>query len=401
MAVADLFRFSGTALRGHRLRTLLSLLGVAIGVGAVVILTGLGEGARRYVTGEFSSLGTNLLIIIPGRIETTGGAPIMGGVPHDLSLDDAEALRREVPLLRHVAPISLGSAPARHGDRSREVNVVGATAEVKEVRHLRIASGRFLPRGDPKRGQGVCVIGSKVRTELFPDGNSIGAVLRLGEYRFRVIGVLASRGVSIGFDVDELVYVPVANGLKMFNQPGLFRILAQVRSHQEIPEAKRQVIQVITERHDGEEDVTVLTQDAVISTFGQIFTALTAALAGIAAISLSVAGIGIMNVMLVSVSERTGEIGLLKALGAGRGQILFVFLVEATIIATAGGIAGLGVGLVAARVFMVFFPGFPVSPPPWAVLSAIGLSLVVGMLFGLLPARRAARLDPVAALARR
>lgn len=401
MSFTDLLRFSGGALRGHRLRTALSLLGVAIGVASVLVLTGLGEGARLYVTGEFSSLGTNLIIIIPGRTETTGAAPIMGGVPHDLTLDDAEALRREVPQLRRVAPLSLGTARARYGERSREVNVIGATAELKEVRQLRLRTGRFLPPGDPERGQRVCVIGVKLMRELFPGKSPLGEMIRLGDYRFQVIGVLAPRGVSIGFDIDEMVYIPVANGLRMFNRPGLFRILAQVNSHEEIDTAIRKAVAVLRERHDGEEDVTILTQDAVMDTFGQILTALTAALAGIAAISLSVAGVGIMNVMLVSVSERAGEIGLLKALGAGRGQILLTFLVEASILSLAGGLAGLAVGFTAAQVFVALYPSFPVHPPFWAAMAALSVSLVVGVVFGALPARRASRLDPVAALARR
>jgi putative ABC transport system permease protein len=400
MGPTDLFRFSGGALRGHRLRTGLSLLGVGIGVGSVILLTGLGEGARRYVMGEFASLGTNLLIIIPGKTETTGMTPIIGGVPHDLTLGDAEALRR-IPQVRRVAPWSLGSASARHGERSREVNVIGATSEIKEVRQLRMLSGRFLPPGDPERGQRICVLGFKLQNELFLGRNAVGEVIRIGDYRFRVIGVLAARGLSVGYDVDELVYIPVANGLKMFNRPSLFRIFVEVRSHEEMETAKREAIAVLTERHDDEEDVTILTQDALLSTFGQILTTLTVALVGIAAVSLSVAGVGIMNVMLVSVSERTREIGLLKAVGAGRGQNLFAFLVEAALISTAGGLLGLGLGYLSGRVFMGIFPSFPVHTPAWAVAWAIGVSMGVGLVFGALPARRAARLDPVAALAGR
>jgi putative ABC transport system permease protein len=212
---------------------------------------------------------------------------------------------------------------------------------------------------------------------------------------------MAPRGRGLGFDFDEVVHVPIARSMKMFNRRSVFRILVEIASREEIPAAKDAVLAVLRERHDGEEDVTVLTQDAVVSTFGKILDALTAALAGIAAVSLSVAGILIMNVMLVSVAERTREIGLLKAVGAGPPQILAVFLFEAAMLSTSGGVAGLLAGLGAARVFSTVYPDFPVSPPAWAVGAALAVSLVVGLLFGALPARRASRLDPVAALSRR
>ena len=245
------------------------------------------------------------------------------------------------------------------------------------------------------------MIGSKLQQELFGGANPLGEWLRLGEERFRVIGVMAPRGTSLGMDLDEVVHVPVSRAMSLFNRTTLFRILAEVRAFGEIEAAKSAVVDLLQERHEGFEDVTVLTQDSVVSTFSNILGALTAALGGIAAISLSVAGVGIMNVMLVSVSERVPEIGLLKALGATRGQILAVFLAEATILSSAGGIVGLGVGLAGGQLIMSAFPAFPVQPPTWAVAGALAVALLVGVTFGALPARRASRLDPVAALAGR
>jgi len=395
----DLLRFSGTALRGHRLRSVLSLLGVAIGVGSVILLTSLGEGARLYVTGEFASLGSNLLIVIPGKTETTGG-PILGGVPRDLTVEDADALRRQVPEIRKVAPLALGTATAAAGGLSREVTVAGTTRAMKEIRRFRMLSGRYLDEAKAARGQRVAVLGVKVAQELFPGENPLGGILRLGGERFRVVGVMAQRGTSLGADLDEMVHIPVEAALKLFDQSSLFRILIEVRSHEEIAEARRRVLAALAERH-GEEDVTVFTQDALLETFGNILAVLTAALGGIAAISLSVAGIGIMNVMLVSVSERVPEIGLLKAVGAGRAQVLAAFLAEATILSTAGGLLGLAAGWLGDRALVALYPVFPAEPPSWAVASAIGLSLAVGLAFGSLPAYRASRLDPVAALGRR
>ena len=401
MRGGDLLAFAAGALRGHRLRTSLSLLGVAIGVAAVLLLTSLGEGARRYVTGEFALLGTNLVIVLPGRAETTGVVPVSGGVPHDLTLDDVEALRRQVSVLASVAPLSVGGLTARFGERSRDLTVAGVTAEWKEIRRLSVREGSFIPPGDPARAPRVCVIGAKVAEELFPGRSPLGEMLRLGQEKFRVTGVLVSRGVSLGLDLDEVALVPIGHHLRMFDRRSIFRVLCEARSARDVDAARRAILAVLAQRHDGEEDVTVLTQDAVMKTFGKILGILTAALAGIAAVSLTVAGVGIMNVMLVSVSERTREIGLLKALGATRGQVLGVFLVEAALLSTAGGILGLLTGWGGTALLRVVYPGFPIQPPAWAVAAALAVSVSVGLAVGVLPARRAARLDPIVALARR
>lgn len=399
MRLRDLLRFAAGGLRGHRVRTFLSLLGVAIGVASVILLTSLGEGARLYVTGEFTSLGSNLLIIIPGKTETKGLAPLVSTAPHDLTRQDAEALLQRVRSIRRVAPLVVGTATAGAGDRRREVTVIGATRDILEIRHLKMATGRFLPRDAPDGA--VCVLGAKVQSELFPNQNPLGQLVRIGEWRFRVIGVIAPRGTSIGMDLDEVVEIPVETALRLFNRSGLFRILAEVGSNADLDQAQKATLAVLRERHAGQEDVTILTQDSVLATFNLILRALTAALAGIAAISLAVAGLGIMNVMLVSVSERTREIGLLKALGVTYSQVVSVFLVEAAILSTAGGAIGLFVGLGVGRFMQRLYPDFPIEPPGWAIVAALVVSCSVGLVFGILPARNAARLDPVQALMRR
>jgi putative ABC transport system permease protein len=397
----DLVGFSVRALRGHLLRTGLSLAGVAIGVASVVLLTSLGEGARLYVIGEFANLGTNLLIALPGKTETAGVTPFVTGAPHDLTLEDAEAVARRVRSVRRLAPLTRGTAPASRGERRRDVTVAGTTADFFGVRNVALQTGSILPSGEAAREQRVCVIGSTVRRELFGAGNPLGEWLRLSDERFRVVGVLAPRGMSIGMDMDDMVYIPIGRAMKMFNQSGVFRLLIEVRSHDEIPAAEESVRRVLMERHDGEDDVTMLTQDSVLATFGRILALLTAALAGIAAISLTVAGIGIMNVMLVSVSERTREIGLLKAVGVTARQVVAVFLVEAALLSTAGGIVGLAVAFAGTGLLRGLYPNFPAQPPHWAVGAAVLVSISVGLAFGAAPARRAARLDPVVALARR
>jgi len=395
----DRLRMAVGALAGHRLRTALTVTGTAIGIGAVVALTALGEGARRYVVGEFAALGSNLLIVIPGRVETTGAMPY-GGVTHDLTLDDALAVARRVPGVLRVAAVAVGTETVRFGDRGRSVPVLGVTPSYREVRRLELAAGRFLPDVEWTRGGSEVVLGAKVARELFGAASPLGEVVRIGPWRFRVVGVMAPKGKTLGFDFDDLVLVPVRTAMRMFDRASLFRVLVEARSAQELPRLEREVKRLLRRRHRAD-DVTVVTQDAVVSAFSSILEALTLALAGIAAVSLLVAGIGIMNVMLISVSERRAEIGLLKALGAEDRQVLGLFLAEAVVLAVAGGALGLVLGLATVAAFRELYPAFPAAPPVWALAAAAALALVVGVGFGVWPARRATRLDPVAALARR
>lgn len=396
----DLISLAWSALSGHRLRTALSVIGVAVGIAAVVALTALGEGARQYVIQEFTSIGSNLLTVLPGKTETTGAIPGMGGVPNDLTLQDLLALRRNISSAKYIVPVSMGTESVSHGERRRQVAVIGSTPEFLLARELSMAQGQFLPAGDLERGVPVAVLGQTVARELFPGQQALGQVIRIGEWRMRVIGVLAEIGKQLGFKMDEVVIVPVATGMKMFNRSSLFRIIVKVRSPKDLDTACDQVIAILIERHD-EEDVTCITQKAVISTFSSILQTLTFVLVAIGAISLTVAGIGIMNVMLVTVSERTEEIGLLRALGATRRNILKVFLVEAVMLAGLGGIVGLFVGLGGVHLLTWLYPDIPASPPVWAIAAALGLAMLLGGIFGVVPARRAARLDPILALQRR
>lgn len=401
MIFSDRLRFAFGALQGYRLRTVLMLLAMAIGVAAVILLTALGEGARRYVTGEFASLGTHLLIVFPGRNETTGGAPpMLNETPRDLTLDDAMALKRSRYVGR-VAPINVGSASIAHGSRDRDAVVMGSTADLQPVRHLETAQGRFLPEMDADRAAPVCVIGETVRRELFGSKRALGEWLRIGDRRFRVIGILSSTGVSLGVDTDDMVVIPVASAQQLFNTQTLFRVLVEARNREVIEKAKRNVVDILRERHDGEEDVTVITQDSVLATFDRIFTALTFTVGGIAGISLLVAGILIMNIMLVSVTQRTTEIGLLKAIGASSRQVMSLFLLEAILLSLLGAILGLLIGQGGSWLVGHLYPILPLGAPAWALTAALGVALLTGVVFGVLPARRAAQLDPVQALARR
>jgi len=394
----EVLAFSGGALTGHRLRSGLSLLGVAIGIAAVVLLTALGEGARRYVLDQFAQIGSNFVGVMPGKVETKGAIPGLGGAPNDLTLADTRALVRGLPSARYVVPLVVGTETVSHGDRRRQVLIAGTTSDFLFVRRLHMQRGEFLPAGELDRGSPVVVIGLKVASELFPGMDPVGEVIRVGDRRCRVIGVLAARGTQLGMNFDEVALLPVATGMQLFNRSSLFRIMIEAEPGVSLDRIKEKARAILTERH-GEEDVTLLTEDAVKSSLSAILNALTLALGAIAAISLAVAGIGIMNVMLVAVSERTTEIGLLRAVGASRNQLRVCFLTEAAMLSSSGGLVGLTAGWLGTRLLVQIWPALPATPPGWAVAAALVLSLAVGMFFGWLPARRATELDPVEALA--
>ncbi len=399
MRLADTLRFARDAATGYPMRTTLSVLAMSIGVAAVVILTALGDGARRYVVGQFSSIGTNLVIVLPGRSGTGGFNPAnaITSTPRDLTIDDAGALRR-APAVSRVAPLTVGTSEISFGGRLREIMVAGSTSDFIPIRNFELAQGRGLPEEDWNRGSSVAIIGNKIREELFANEPAVGQLVRIGDRRLRIIGVLKPVGQGLGMNTDELVIVPAALAQAMFNSNTLFRILVEARSREAIPEAKDQVMEILKQRHRGEEDVTVITQDAVLATFDKLLGALTMGVAGIAAISLAVAGILVMNVMLVAVTQRTGEIGLLKALGAPARTIRLAFLTEAAMLSTVGAVVGYLLGQLGAFALRQFFPVFPAYPPDWAVIASLATALITGLLFGVMPARRAARLDPVNAL---
>jgi putative ABC transport system permease protein len=379
------------------------LTAIAIGVAAVVLLTAVGEGARRYVTGQFASLGTQLLIVLPGRAETAGGGIqglLVGETARELTLDDALAIERS-PRVRQVTPLVPGAGTASWGARERDITLLGTSAPMLAIQHWTLGSGRFLPPGDLDKAEPVCVLGSTVARELFAGRSPLGEWLRIGDARCRVLGTLAEQGLAGGFDVDETVILPVATAQQIFNTAAVFRILVEASELDTVEAARREIIEIVKARHAGEEDITVVTQDALVATFDTIFNMITAGLAAIAAISLVVAGVLIMNVMLVAVSQRTAEIGLLKALGARNRQIVALFLTEAATLSLFGAVVGIAVGALGVLLMRVAYPVLDFAAPAWASASAVGVALVSGLVFGILPARRAARLDPVNALLRR
>jgi len=389
------------AIRAQRLRAALIILAMSIGVASVTLLTALGESARNYIVNEFESLGTHLVIVLPGRTETTGGhPPLFGETPRDLTLDDANALFRSHHISA-IAPLTIGSAPVSTHGLERETNIFGSTHALRRVRHLTMAQGSFLPKMDVDKAMPVCVIGQTIRNELFADQAALGQWLRINDRRFRVIGVLASEGESIGVDFDEMVIIPVASAQALFDTHSLFRILIETKSKQSMYQAVDEIKSIIKARHEGEDDITITTQDSVVNTFDKILSALTLTVVSIAGISLVVAGILVMNVMLVSVTQRTAEVGLLKALGATNGQLHWLFLTEAAMLSLAGALLGILLGQIIITTLAAFYPDFHIQAPIWALLAALAVALFTGLVFGVLPARKAARLDPVAALSKR
>jgi putative ABC transport system permease protein len=383
----------------NRIRTALTVLGVVIGVAAIILLVSLGEGATAYITRELTGLGTNLLIITPGKTQTSGGFhPPIASTVRKLSYDDAVALRRRASLLTDAVPVVLGTGKIRHHGASRDTTVIGVTPEFQRVRNLYVEIGQFLSQEDVDGRRRVVVLGRTVKRELFGEENPLGRFVTLADSHYRVIGIMQPKGVSLGFDIDDLVFIPVKSAQDLFDTDRLFEILAAVRAPEDIDRAIQQVKDILARRHGNREDFTVISQGAMLTAFTTILRILTAVLAGIAGISLVVGGIGIMNIMLVSVRERTREIGIRKAVGARRWDILWQFLLESVVLSSLGGILGILVGIGGAKALSLVVVYLPTQVSLWSVLTAFGFSAAVGVFFGVYPARRASLLDPIQAL---
>jgi putative ABC transport system permease protein len=397
MDAVELVRFVVGALGGHRLRSFLSALGVAIGVAAVILLTSLGEGTRDYIVTQFTQFGTTLIAINPGKTETVGLPGVLGGTTHKLTIDDAEALRR-IPDVDEVVPLSFGQAKVEGGGRGRSVFIYGVGWEAASAWRFGVAQGSFIPRMDPNRRGAYAVLGAKLARELFDEDSPLGERVRIGGSSFVVTGVMEPKGQLLGFDIDDAAYIPVANAMDLFNADELLEIDVVAASSDAIEPVSEGIRRLLMERHRGEEDFTITTQTEMLETFGRVISMITVAVSGIAGISLFVGAMGIVTIMWISVHERTGEIGLLRAIGVSRMRVQALFLLEAVVLATSGGLLGLAAGFGITGLVRTAVPGLPMSTPIEAVIAALIMSLLVGVVSGVAPARRAADLDPIDAL---
>ena len=399
MDVFEAFKSAMDSLSLNRVRAALTMLGVIIGVAAVIMLVSLGEGARSYIKRELGDLGSNILIIVPGKTAKEGGMHMGTSAIRKLSISDAQLIERRSRYVVHAVPIIVGTSWIKHKDKSRDTYVVGVTAPYFDVRNLKIAVGRPFNQSDIDGSKRVCVLGRTVKREIFgEDRNPLGDFVTIGNVKYRPVGEMAPKGVALGFDIDDVVFIPVTAAKELFDTDWLFNITVKVTSEDRVPQAKKEIRGILMKRHAGKEDFTILSQDEMIAVMGKILKIMTAVLSGIAAISLVVGGIGIMNIMLVSVSERTREIGIRKALGAKNRDILLQFLTEALVLSLAGGIIGVLLGGVLSFSIPYFVAFLPARLAWWSVLLAFLFSAAVGIFFGVYPARKAASYDPIVAL---
>jgi putative ABC transport system permease protein len=305
-----------------------------------------------------------------------------------------------MPGVEKLVPVVIGTAPIEHAGRTRDTFVYGVTASVPDVWRMRVRAGRFLPDEDPRRGGRLAVLGPKLKRELFGEENALGRHVRVAGERFLVIGVMDAKGQFLGFDIDDSIYLPVREASRIFNRDELHEIDVLIANASLIETVVERIRQALIARHGREEDFTITTQTGMIESLDRIIRIVSLAVGGIGAISLLVGSIGILTMMWISVNERTVEIGLARAIGATPRQIGTLFLGEAAMLSTTGGVLGLGTGLGLARLLRFYVPGLPVETPVAFAVAAVGVSLGVGLLSGLLPARRAASLDPVVALKR-
>ncbi len=396
MFIRDVIHLTAGAIIAHRLRSSLTGLGIAVGIAAVVLLTSIGEGIHRYVLTEFTQFGTHLLGINPGRTQTMGTPIGALATVRPLTIGDSVALER-APHVVAVVPAVQGNAEVEANGRQRRTLVYGMGAAMPEVLRMNVATGRFLPADDPEAPRAHAVLGAKLRAELFGERNPLGERIRIGGERYRVIGVMETKGQMLGLDLDDTVYIPAARALDMFGRNSLMEIDVLYREGVSVDEVVAGIKRVLNARH-GREDYTITTQQQMLDVMGSVLGVLTFAVGALGGISLLVGGVGILTIMTITVSERTPEVGLLRALGAPRAQILRLFLGEAVLLATAGGAAGLALGAGGATLLHALVPALPVQVSWSYVMMAEIIAVVIGLIAGVLPARRAAALDPVEAL---
>lgn len=396
MYLRDIIKISLSSLIDQRMRSFLTILGIAVGIASVVLLTSIGEGIHRFTLAEFTQFGTNLIGINPGRSTTAGMSGALINNIRPLSISDEEALSH-IPGVVDTVSLVQGNAAVKYHKRNRRTNILGVGPSASRVWQIKVVKGRFLPDDNSRAARAFAVLGSKVAEELFFDQSPLGQLIRIAGERYRVIGVMESKGQMLGFDLDDAVYIPTTRAMSLFNQQSLMEIDILYQTGMQSKTIADRIKKLLTARH-GTEDFTITTQEEMLKVLGSVLGILTLAVGGLGAISLLVGAVGIITIMTIAVNERTSEIGLFRAIGADRKQILFLFIGEAVVLAGIGGLAGLILGAGTAWLLGVFIPALPTHTPWLYAVYAEILAGTIGLLAGVLPARHAAGLDPVEAL---
>jgi len=396
LRISDYINLVGSAILAHRMRSYLTMLCIAIGITAVMLLTSIGEGIHRFVLAEFTQFGTNLIKIAPGKVTTSGSSIGVFGAERPLTIEDAEALKR-IPTAKAVIPLVQGNAEVEAQTKSRRTTVYGVGPEFPTVFSFHTSSGKFLPQDDIQSPRAYAVLGHKLKQELFGNVSPLGKLIRIGGNRFRVIGVLESKGQVLGIDLDDAAYIPTQRGLALFNREGVMEIDVLYKEGSDEQAVVKQIKDIIIGRH-GRNDVTITTQQQMLEVLGSILNILTFAVGALGGISLLVGGVGILTISTIAVRERKSEIGLLRALGAKRNQVLMLFLGEATILSTIGGMAGILFGVGLAFLLHLAVPALPTQFSIFFAVLSVVTSIVIGLIAGVLPAMHAAKLDPVESL---
>jgi len=399
MSLREVFRLALESLGANKFRAMLTMLGMIIGVSSIVLLVSIGTGAKNYIFREFEGLGTNMIIVQPGKTDRKSpfGPPI-GAAQRKMTTDDVTALQKKAFNLEAVTGLVFGTGSLKFEENTANVSVFGANDDFLRILNLKVGLGQFYTREEDEAGRRLIVLGYDVARNLFADAQPLGKQVKVNQTEFRVIGVMARTGNKLGFNFDDLALMPTRAALRVFNDDKLFGIRAKARSRAVLDDAVEEVTSIMRERRDGEEDFTVVTQVSMMESMETILNMLTYVLAGIALISMLVAGIGIMNIMLVNVAERTSEIGVRRAVGARRIDIMKQFLVEAITLAVIGGSCGVALAVSLTYAVYMFFPNFDMRAPLWILPPAFLLSLVTGVVFGVWPARKASRIETLEAL---
>jgi putative ABC transport system permease protein len=399
MRIEEGVRLAVETILAHKFRSILTMLGMIIGVFAVVLLVSLGQGAKQYIFLEFQNLGTNLIVIQPGRNDQKGAlTPPMGSTEDRLTLQDVEAIEKRTFQIEAVSGFMMGTGQFRWQGNTDNTSIFGVNHKFPNILNFEIAQGDFISKEEEVSARRVVVLGHTLARSLFGNEYAVGHQIRINQSIFRVIGVLEEVGSKLGLDIDLIAFVPTTTAMRLFNEDSLFGIRAKASGRASVDNGVEELRDILKERHDGNEDFTIITQGAIMGSMSDVLQVLSYLLGGIAAISMLVGGIGIMNIMWVSVTERTEEIGIRRAVGARRIDILQQFLTESLVLSIFSGIIGLGGALGLTYGAYALYPQFDARPPLWIVLSALLVSLVVGVVFGVWPAYRAAKVEALDAL---